>query len=137
MSNDLSISIALDDGDRVYSPGETLSGRYWIVSRDPQQIKAVEASVLWHTRGKGDEDMAVHDFWRRDLDEESQFDLRRPESFSTTLPNTPLSYDGRIVKLLWSVRVRVILHRGKDAVKDAVFRLGDVKAADELPEESV
>ena len=136
MSNDLSISIALDDGDRVYFPGETLSGRYWIDSRDPQQIKAVEASVLWHTRGKGDEDMAVHDFWRRYPDENEQFNLRRPELFSTTLPNTPLSYDGRVVKLHWSVRVRVISHRGKDAVKDAVFRLGDVKAVGDLPEDS-
>lgn len=136
MNNDLSISIALDDGDRVYLPGETLSGRYWIDSRDTQQIKAVEASVLWHTRGKGDEDMAVHDFWRRAPDENEQFDLRRPELFSSTLPNTPLSYDGRIVKLLWSVRVRVIFHRGKDVVKDAVFRIGDVKAIGDSPEES-
>lgn len=128
MSKNFPISIALDE-DRVYRPGETLSGRYWIDSLDPQQIKAIEASVLWHTRGKGDEDMAVHDFWRRDLDDDSQFDLSRPEQFSTTLPNTPLSYEGQIIKLLWSVRVRILLHRGKDVVKDKVFQLGDVKTS--------
>ena len=128
MNDLISISIALDEGDRVYRPGETLAGRYSIDCFDLHRIRAVEASVLWRTEGKGDEDMAVHDFRRRDLDEELQFDLRQPVPFSTTLPNSPLSYEGRIVKLLWSVRVRVISHRGKDVVKDRAFKLGDVDA---------
>ena len=32
-------------------------------------MKAIEVSVLWHTEGKGDEDMAVTEFWRRDAED--------------------------------------------------------------------
>ena len=47
-------------------PGESLAGEYWIESLGAEQVKAIEVSVLWHSEGKGDEDMAVHEFWRRD-----------------------------------------------------------------------
>jgi len=126
MNDGVSIEITLDGDGHVFRPGDTLSGRYLIASSRIDYIKAVEASVLWHTEGKGDEDMAVHEFWRRDADRGPPFDPRRPERFSTTLPNTPLSYDGRIVKLRWCVRVRVILHRGKDVVGEKGFQLGTV-----------
>ena len=61
--------IRLDGNGRVYRPGETLSGEYRIESLDASQVKAIEVSVLWYTEGKGDEDMAVHEFWRRDADD--------------------------------------------------------------------
>lgn len=129
MNPNFLISIVLDGDGRVFHPGETFSGRYWIESSGPQRIKAIEASVLWYTEGKGDEDMAVHDFWQRDADREFPFDPRRPKQFSTTLPNTPLSYDGQIVKLRWCVRVRVLLHRGKDVVGEKGFLLGEIPPA--------
>ena len=66
MSDAPLIVIRLDGDNRHRQPGQTLSGQYWIESLDPSQVKAVEASVLWYTEGKGDEDMAVHEFWRRD-----------------------------------------------------------------------
>jgi hypothetical protein len=46
--------------------------------------------------------------------------------FSTRLPNSPLSYDGRIVKIRWCVRVRVFLPRGVELVEDELFQLGCV-----------
>jgi len=126
MNEEPSVAIVLDGAGRIYRPGDTFSGRYWIESLDAEQIRAIEASVLWHTEGKGDEDMAVHEFRRRDAERELPFDPRRTERFSTTLPNSPLSYDGRLVKLRWCVRVRVLLHRGKDLVGEKGFQLGDV-----------
>ena len=54
--------------------------------------------MLWYTEGKGDEDMAVHEFWRRDIDEANPIEPSRPEPFAVVLPNSPLSYEGRIVK---------------------------------------
>ena len=84
--------------------------------------------MLWHTEGKGDEDMAVHEFWRRDAGEAQPIDPRRPERFSTTLPNSPLSYEGQIVKVRWCVRVRVFPLRGKEIVGEKRFQLGDVPA---------
>ncbi len=82
--------------------------------------------MLWHTEGKGDEDMAIHEFWRHDADEMHPIDLSQPTRFQTTLPNSPLSYEGQIVKLRWCVRVRVFPCRGKEVVGEKAFQLGDV-----------
>jgi len=129
MNAEPTVVILLDGDSRVHRPGETISGEYWIESVPSDQVKAIEASVLWHSEGKGDEDMAVHEFWRRSGDGDRPLDPRRPERFAAVLPNSPLSYDGQIVKLCWCVRVRVVLHRGKDVVGEKEFRLGDVPPA--------
>lgn len=128
------IVIRLDGDSSLFQPGETLSGQYWIASLDVSQVKAVECSVLWHTEGKGDEDMAVHQFWRRDADEGYPIDAAKPEAFSTPLPNSPLSYDGRIIKVRWCVRVRVFLPRNRELVDEKRFQLGCVPSIrSELP----
>ena len=93
--------ILLDGESGPHQPGETLSGQYWIESLDASQVKAVEASLLWYTEGKGDEDMAVHEFWRREAADAQLLEPRRPEPFSTTLPNSPLSYQGQLIKIRW------------------------------------
>ncbi len=124
MSVEPAVVIRLDGSGR-YQPGELLTGEYWVEAFGDEPIKAIEASVLWHTEGKGDEAMAVHEFWRRDADAQP-LDPRRPERFSTRLPNSPLSYDGRIVKVRWCVRVRVFRNRGKELLGEKQFRLGDV-----------
>jgi hypothetical protein len=128
MSDAPLIVIRLDGDSRHRQPGETLSGQYWIESLDPSQVKAVEASVLWYTEGKGDEDMAVHEFWRRDASDAQLLESSRPELFSTTLPNSPLSYHGQLIKIRWCVRVRVFTHRGKELVGERSFQLGDLPA---------
>ena len=126
MNDEPAVVIRLDGDGRIHRPGETLSGEYWIESLEASQLKAIQVSVLWHTEGKGDEDMAVAEFWRRDAEDGRPLDPARPERFSATLPNSPLSYDGQIVKVRWCVRVRVFLHRGKDVVGEKVFQLGNV-----------
>jgi hypothetical protein len=110
----------------VYRPGERLAGEYRIEGVTRHQVKAIEASVLWYSEGKGDEDLAVHEFWRRDADEGEVIDPRRPGQFSTTLPPSPASYEGAIVKIRWCVRVRVFLYEGKELVAQKTFRLGAV-----------
>lgn len=120
------VTIRLDSRQRVYSPGETLSGEYTIEAFQPDQIRAVELSVLWFTEGKGDEDLGVHFFERRSQEEDMAFDPRQTVRFTTRLPNSPLSYDGRIVKVRWCVRVRVFLPRGAELVEDELFQLGCV-----------
>jgi hypothetical protein len=126
MSAEPAIVIRLDGDGPVYRPGETLSGQYWIKSLGPDPLKAIEVSVLWHTEGKGDEDMAVHEFWRRDTDEVLPINPAQPERFSTILPDSPLSYEGRIIKLRWCVRVRAFPQRGKEVVGEKRFQLGSV-----------
>jgi hypothetical protein len=123
------VIIRLDGNGRVYQPGETLAGEYRVEAVPAEQVRAIEASVLWHTEGKGDEDLAVHEFWRQDAADGGWIDPRRPQRFSTTLPRSPLSYQGQIVQIHWCVRVRVFLDRGKEVLGQKVFRLGNIPPA--------
>jgi hypothetical protein len=123
------ISIRLRDPRREYAPGDTLAAVYQVDMPEAAKLAAVEASVLWHTFGKGDEDMSVHYFERKSAAEVVDGELRQQWGFETALPNSPLSYDGRILKICWCVRVRVFLDRGKETAADLAFQLGHVPRA--------
>jgi hypothetical protein len=123
------IEISLDSQARVYYSGERLSGTYVLRGFEPADLKAVEVSVLWHTEGKGDEDFQVHQFRRVSLDAGESFDVDAPIPFESVLPNSPLSYDGVVVKIRWCVRVRAFPRRGKALFQQQYFQLGDVPAA--------
>ena len=123
------VSIWFDGNGQVYRPGDTLTGKYMLKLAAPGTVKAVEVSVLWYSEGKGDEDLAVHEFWRRSAEDGNLLAPGRPQAFGTTLPASPLSYDGAIMKLRWCVRVRAFLENGKEVVGQKVFQLGDVPAA--------
>jgi len=123
------ITLTLHESRRVYRPGEKLSGQYYIEAVEGTETVAVEISVLWHTEGKGDEDIAVHFFDRVSQDERAVLDFRQPRVFSTVLPNSPLSYEGVLIKIRWCVRLRVFLSRGKQIVEERSFQLGEVPPA--------
>ncbi|HVA48468.1 MAG TPA: hypothetical protein VNH11_19040 [Pirellulales bacterium] len=124
-----SVRILLDGNRRVYQPGDLLSGAYQVDSLRWIDPTAVEISVLWHTEGQGDEDLAVHYFDRTEAAERGGTDFRRPQRFSTRLPASPLSYQGVIVKICWCVRVRVFLPRGREIVGESPFQLGTLPPA--------
>jgi hypothetical protein len=113
-----------------YQPGETLSGTYCTGPCDLDEVKSVELSVLWRTEGKGDEDMAVHFFQRFEPASVEWREMSRPLPFSTRLPNSPLSYDGVILKIRWLVRLRVFMRRGRDTIEEVAFQLGNLPAAE-------
>jgi hypothetical protein len=117
----------LGHGDH-FQPGETLAGQFWIEHLSREDLIAVEISVLWHTDGKGDEDLGVHLFKRLDAAQGDYLDPTVPTRFSTQLPYSPLTYDGVLVKIRWCVRVRAFLAGGKELVRDRNFFLGDVRA---------
>lgn len=127
--NDPAVTIRFDGNGHVYYPGETLSGEYRLHAVDAKDIKAIEVSLLWYTSGKGDQDLAVHDFRRFSAENGNCIDPGRHGRFSSILPNSPLSYDGVIVKLRWCIRVRVFLSGGKQLVREKPFQLGHVPAA--------
>ena len=74
------------------APGDLLCGSYQVVVGEADELDAVEVSVLWRRR-RGDEDLGVHLFERHTSQSSGRF--------ATTLPASPLSYDGRIVKICW------------------------------------
>ena len=78
--NDEAIHIRFDGNGRIYHPGETLSGEYWLEPVEPGEVRAMELSILWHTEGKGDEDISVHEFQRVAVE-----DGRRPVGLPRTL----------------------------------------------------
>ncbi|NLE39880.1 MAG: hypothetical protein GX621_17815 [Pirellulaceae bacterium] len=130
--NDPSVTIRLDDHGRNHEPGEILSGEYRLESFPMGRIRAVELSVLWYTEGKGDEDMAVHEFVRLDADNGDWIDPSRPVRFEVALPNSPLSYDGSMLKIHWCARVRVFPRHGKEVFGQRNFILGNVRAANQV-----
>lgn len=103
-----------------------MAGSYWFDFVGGDEIQAVETSILWHTVGKGSEDMGVHAFWRHAIDRGDWIDPRRPGRFSTILPKSPLSYSGILVKVLWSIRVRLFLDNGRETLENLPFRLGNI-----------
>lgn len=127
------VVIRLDGNRRVYEPGENLSGEYHVESMSVVEPKAVEVSVVWYTEGKGDEDLVVHFFERTGGEDGRLLDLRRPRKFAVPLPHSPLSYDGVIVKIRWSARVRLFLPKGKEVFAEAPFQLGKVPSAQRVP----
>ena len=116
------LSLRLDKSRRSYSPGEVLHCEYQVDAVDPDDVTGLEVSVLWHTEGKGDEDLGVHFFERRTPGEDAT-ELRSLHTFDTPLPNSPLSYDGTIVKVLWTVRMRLFLKKGRAVMQELSFRL--------------
>ena len=104
------IRIRFDGNGRTDGPGEILSGEYWLDSMPDDGVRTIEVSVLWYTEGKGDEDLGVHDFRRVAIEENGDGRVPRPGldcpgRFSTTLPNSPLTYCGVILRVRWCVRV--------------------------------
>ena len=122
------LSLCLAGADRQFAAGDELVYEYQIDAVDAADIQAVEASVLWYTEGKGEEDMGVHFFERRLPADAEDGDLRPMRRLRTKLPNSPLSYRGAILSIVWCVRLRLFLRRGKEYVTEETFTLGSVPA---------
>lgn len=125
--NEPLISIVLDETHRLYQPGDRLACDYQVDAVPAAEIRAVESSVLWITSGKGDEDMGVHFFERRQCSPDAS-DLRVLHRFETILPNSPLSYEGNLLQIHWLIRIKVFLGGGREFCQDLPFRLGSLPA---------
>ena len=117
------VALWIDSPTGIFQPGQPLVCEYQIDAIDPADIQAVEASVMWYTEGKGDEDLGVHFFERNTPSDAVDGDLRQLHRFETVLPPSPCSYDGAILKICWSVRVRLFWGRGRQAFADRPFQL--------------
>lgn len=114
----------------TFYPGDFLTCEYFVKILPVHDIQAVETSVIWITEGKGEEDIGVHFFERRQKRSLSSETFDRNQRASTVLPASPLSYEGEILKIRWCVRVRLFLGSGEQITEDRYFRLGNVIAFD-------
>jgi hypothetical protein len=114
----------------AYRPGDELAGAFVIPGGPPPDTRSVELSVLWHTSGKGTEDMGVVHYQAWKADDGTLADLPNPGTFAVTLPLAPWTYDGELVKIHWLARVRVRWGepgRTDEVVRDAEFTMGPAK----------
>ncbi len=117
----------------AYQPGDLLECECSINAPEEMKLQAVETSVIWLTEGKGEEDLGVHFFDRRRKDDVRDEDLGTMYRFKTQLPNSPLSYDGKMIKIHWMVRACVFYERGKELRFDQSFCLGPAKLLETAP----
>lgn len=132
----------------VFQPRETLSGTFRLVDVELEDVGHLEFSVVWYTEGKGDEDIGVHFFETLDWTNgmlgaaasgedglPSRNSVCRASEtaddgacfrFSVTLPASPLSYYGMILKIHWCVRVRIFLKNGREVKSEKFFTVGRV-----------
>jgi len=119
-----------------YRPEDCMSGQLEVDGVAGDEIRAIEVSVLWCTFGKGDEDLGVHYFRRFAGEGRESQDMTSPCRFETRLPRSPLSYDGFLIKITWSVRGRAFLHGGQELFAEQPFQLGAMLRP-ELPRQQV
>jgi hypothetical protein len=122
------LSLCIGGGKTHFAAGDELVCEYQIDAVDPSEIQAVEASVLWYTEGKGEDDLGVHFFERRLPADADDGDLRPMRRLRTRLPNSPLTYGGSILSIRWCVRLRLFLRRGREHSIEQPFTLGSVPA---------
>ena len=112
----------------MFQPGDFLKCEYNVTLQPDHDIQAIETSVIWLTEGKGDSDMGVHFFERRQKQSLTGETFKQPQRIGTVLPASPLSYEGHILKIRWCVRVRLFLPGIEQITEDQYFQLGHVRA---------
>ncbi len=110
----------------TYMSHDVLEFDYRISSVQQNTISAIEVSVVWLTEGKGTEDLGVHFFQRLTGNSLAASDWSHPQKVQVPLPDSPLSYEGKLLKISWCVRVRFYLNDGTELVAQQPFYLGTV-----------
>ncbi|MCY3004523.1 MAG: hypothetical protein NTV29_00940 [Planctomycetota bacterium] len=110
----------------TYMPGDSLEFEYRVANVDRGSIVAVECSVCWITEGKGTEDLGVHFFQRLAGDSLAAIDWSIAQKISCPLPVSPLSYEGKLLKISWCVRARFFLGDGTELMAQQPFYLGTI-----------
>lgn len=91
---------------RVVHPGDVISGTVEIQPDSPVECRGVDIKIGWHTEGKGDRDEGIGE--RIELPAQEL----RPEDplvqpFEYTLPDSPWSYNGHHINIVWAIEVKV------------------------------
>jgi hypothetical protein len=117
------VNVTLCREDGVYEAGGDLTAKWRIRRISVDDIQSVEVSVMWHTEGKGDEDLHVHHFHRIGESQIRRQGLADQQSLHCKLPASPLSYHGHLIHLRWCLRLRLFLTDGREILAEQPFHL--------------
>ncbi|TWU48490.1 hypothetical protein Poly51_43880 [Rubripirellula tenax] len=117
----MNISLCREDG--TYEAGGELVAKWRVRRVSIDDIQSIELSVLWHTEGKGDEDLHVHHFNRMAENQIRRMGLADEQSIRCVLPASPLTYHGNLISLRWCIRMRLFLQSGREIVAEQPFNL--------------
>jgi len=101
----VSIQIQIDEERTSFRPRETITGTIsWSLPVAPAQVTL---ELFWTTRGKGQVDSEVV----------QSVQIKQPaaageQSFELKIPDSPYSFSGKLVSLLWGVRL--IIHPSQE-----------------------
>jgi hypothetical protein len=117
MTGDLAIELE----QQVLPPGGVLRGVVRLDAPDGTERHRVELSVRWGTAGKGDPDAQT--LILQVLANRDPKAARAEHRFEATLPLLPWTYNGKLLQIVWYVRVRRSHPPSEDEVVDAVFEM--------------
>jgi len=109
----VSIEVKLLDSRDCWKPGETVKAE--VTWQDEEGAEELEVSVLWSTRGRGDEDKDV--VATESIHAPGSSGSRRVEF---DLPQGPWSYRGKMIEIVWQVDA-VIWPSGLESQADLVL----------------
>jgi hypothetical protein len=115
--------VRVEIAGQLFHPGDEVGGAFVLPGGPPPDCESVELSVLWHTSGKGTEDLGVVHYQGWTAADGTLSALPNPGTFAVRLPNTPWSYDGTLVKIHWAARVRMRYGTSGEVVAEAPFVL--------------
>jgi hypothetical protein len=113
--------VQLELVETALRPGGEVSGAFVIPGGPPADAESVELSVLWHTSGKGTEDLGVVHYQGWKAADGTLAQMPNPCTFSAALPRTPWTYDGELIRIHWVARVRVRHGETGEVIREAPF----------------
>ena len=94
------LTIGTDGGRIRYMPAARVAGSIsWELESDPS---SVDLRLFWYTVGKGDRDVGIVDSVTF-----PHPGLRGRQGFSFELPESPHSFSGRLISLVWALELVV------------------------------
>lgn len=121
--------LQLDRTPAFYEPGDAVRAELLLPGSIAGSLRSIELSLVWFTVGKGDEDLYVSQFQRHQISPAKGKPGVSPWLLEANLPASPLSYNGRAVKVCWAVRARLFDKSGKVSLIEQPLRLGEVAQA--------
>ncbi len=94
------IRLGLRENKNTFEPGEEIAGA--VLWDFPTPKKLIEVRLVWSTRGKGTEDVAV--VATQPADAAKRADTT---TFSFIAPPAPHSFNGTLIALIWAVELVV------------------------------